>query len=924
MKHKKHFLIALFMLAISSFMFAQYTTIDFEPAGIGAGWNWVVGENASNPALQFPANPVSGGINTSPKVAQFTALAAGNPWALCYTADMENFQFNATNSIVKIMVYKPRISNVGIKFEGGSTPMEIQVANTLINQWEEITFDFSAAIGNTYGTIVIIPDFAARSQDYQIYFDNIRIPAPNIAPPSVPTVAAPTPTEAAGDVISLFSNAYTNVTVNTWSAGWDVADVADVQIAGNDTKLYTNLTFAGIEFTSPTINATSMTHFHMDIWTPDPTALPAVFKIKLVDFGANGVWSGGDDVEHELTFNASSTPPLASQAWVSFDIPLANFTNLVTRGHLAQLIISGDPNTVYVDNVYFFSAATGNSDATLSDLKVEGTTITGFSPSVFSYNYVVPFGGRTPAVSATTNDPDASANITQASGVPGTATVLVTAEDGFTTLTYTVHFTMASAFPTVAPPAPEVDSEDVISIYSDYYVNIPGTNFNPNWGQSTVVTVDYLVDGINTLRYQNLNYQGTEFAFQNVSAYEALHVDFWTSNSTDLGLYLISPGAETEYVFTQNPGEWVSVDIPLSHYVPPVNLANVFQFKVEGNGDIWFANLYFWKNPTAVGTDATLADLKVNGSTVPGFAPLTENYVYGLLEGTTDVPQITSVTLNDPNASYITTQATAIPGTATVQVRAQDGVTYKTYSVAFSITTPNSVPPLPTESAANVISMFSDSYTNVTVDTWLTPWSQGAYENLTIAGNPVKKYSNMNFIGIETPGQWLLDLSGMDYVHIDVWSPDTNDFKYKLVDWGADAAWGGGDDSEHELVFPAPAAGQWISYDIPISSFTGLQATSHMAQYILSKGPLGTMYIDNMYFYTMGNEGPTGVTIVASPSGVTITWNEVTGASSYTVYSSDSPYGTFNPVAGGTYDGFSWTGPATANRMFYYVTADVD
>ena len=80
-----------------------------------------------------------------------------------------------------------------------------------------------------------------------------------------PTAAAPTPTRLAADVISLFSNTYTNVPVDTWSAGFDLADVADVKIAGNDIKKYTNLQFAGIEFMSRQINATSMTHFHLDV-----------------------------------------------------------------------------------------------------------------------------------------------------------------------------------------------------------------------------------------------------------------------------------------------------------------------------------------------------------------------------------------------------------------------------------------------------------------------------------------------------------------------------------------------------------------------------------------------------------------------------------------------------------------------------------
>lgn len=921
---KRTLLLVILMLAAGAGLFAQYSMVDFEPAGMGAGWNWTVGENAANPPLAFPANPVSGGINTSATVAQFTALAAGQPWALCFSDDLPDFQFNATNAIVKIMVYKPRLSPVAVKFEGASAPVELQVSNTLINQWEELTFDFSGSIGNTYGRLVVIPDFAARTQDYQIYFDNIRVPEANIAPPAVPTVAAPTPTEDPGNVISLFSNAYTNVTVDTWSAGWDMADVADVQIAGNDTKLYTNLTFAGIEFTSQTINATNMTHFNIDIWTPEPTDMPTAFKVKLVDFGANGVWSGGDDVEHELTFNMSTLPPLLSQTWVSYHIPLADFTNLVTQAHLAQLIISGDLNTVYVDNVYFSTAGGAGGDATLSDLRVNGTTIAGFTPAMLSYSYVVPFGGETPTVAATATDPNASFVINQAAAVPGTATVVVTAEDGITTLTYSVNFTMAAGFPSVAPPAPSADSENVISIYSDYYGNVPGTNFNPFWGQQTVVTVDYLVDGINTLRYQNLNYQGTEFANQDVSAYEFLHVDFWTATSTALSFFLISPGAETGYGLPITPGQWVSVDIRLDSYVPPVNLANVFQFKVVGNGDVWFANLYFWKEPTPPGSDATLADLKVNGTTLSGFSPLTENYTYGLLEGTTIPPQITSVTPNDANASYVITQASAVPGNATVVVTAQNGTITKTYTVAFVIAWPNSVPPIPAHNPANVISLYSDAYTNVPVDTWLTSWSQGALEDVLVAGNPVKKYTLVNFVGIETVGANLIDASGMTHVHIDVWTPEPNNFRFKLVDWGADGNWSGGDDTEHEITYTAPATGQWISYDIPLSAFTSLASTSHLAQYILSKSPLGTMYIDNFYFYALGSNIPANVAISTSANSVTITWDAVPGATSYTVYAANDPYGAFTEVTGGTYNGTSWTSSGTSAAKFYYVTSNDD
>ena len=54
-------------------------------------------------------------------------------------------------------------------------------------------------------------------------------------------------------------------------------------------------------------------------------------------------------------FSATSTPALASGSWVTFNIPFTAFTNLTTRGHLAQLIFVSAPSsrTAYIDNVLF-------------------------------------------------------------------------------------------------------------------------------------------------------------------------------------------------------------------------------------------------------------------------------------------------------------------------------------------------------------------------------------------------------------------------------------------------------------------------------------------------------------------------------------------------------------------------------------------
>lgn len=182
-----------------------------------------------------------------------------------------------------------------------------------------------------------------------VFVDNIYLYDSGV--PTTPAVSAPTPTVPAADVISLFSDAYTDMPVNTWSTVWDSADVDDYVIGSDVIKKYTNLLFVGIEFVSPTIDITSMTHFHMDIWTPDATSSITTFKIKLVDFGANGGWDGGgDDVEHEITLDGNL---MKTSSWISIEIPMTDFIGLTTREHLAQLILVADPNTVFIDNVYF-------------------------------------------------------------------------------------------------------------------------------------------------------------------------------------------------------------------------------------------------------------------------------------------------------------------------------------------------------------------------------------------------------------------------------------------------------------------------------------------------------------------------------------------------------------------------------------------
>jgi len=156
----------------------------------------------------------------------------------------------------------------------------------------------------------------------------------------------------------------------------------------------------------------------------------------------------------------------------------------------------------------------------------------------------------------------------------------------------------------------------------------------------------------------------------------------------------------------------------------------------------------------------------------------------------------------------------------------------------------------PNYEAANVISLFADNLEDVTVNTWLTGWSSSSLKEVQIAGNDVKKYSGMDVVGIETVGANLIDISSMEDLNFDIWSPNSTKFKIKLVDFGADKGYQGGDDSDHELTFDAPAMEEWVNYHIALSDFTGLTGRENLAQIVLVSEPTGTsvIYLDNFFF----------------------------------------------------------------------------
>lgn len=169
-------------------------------------------------------------------------------------------------------------------------------------------------------------------------------------------VPAETPTANASNVISIFSDAYTNEPVEYYNGYWAPYQTTlgqdDISINGDNIIKYSALNFVGIQFTQPTINMSEMTNFHVDVQVINELNSSDFVTIKLQDIGPDNTFGTTDDSAAEIRLSASN---LATGEWVSIDVPLSSLSSLTSRSNLAQVVFISDATVtdMYVDNVYF-------------------------------------------------------------------------------------------------------------------------------------------------------------------------------------------------------------------------------------------------------------------------------------------------------------------------------------------------------------------------------------------------------------------------------------------------------------------------------------------------------------------------------------------------------------------------------------------
>ena len=216
--------------------------------------------------------------------------------------------------------------------EAGADPVTANIGETASFTYKE---------AGTYTVKVVARGAAIATTEYSQEFEVTAILAPTVSAPTPPTRPSTT-------VVSVFSDAYTNVgNVNMnpdWGQMWQGSGYAEVDLSGDKITHYSKLSYQGVQYDKTDISG--MEYLHIDAWTADLNQLKT-FLIR----------EPGDANPREVAVSKE----LKKDEWTSLDIPLTEWTSQgITLGDLFQFKFEGVDQwaqaDVFLDNIYFWKA----------------------------------------------------------------------------------------------------------------------------------------------------------------------------------------------------------------------------------------------------------------------------------------------------------------------------------------------------------------------------------------------------------------------------------------------------------------------------------------------------------------------------------------------------------------------------------------
>lgn len=309
------------------------------------------------------------GSNTS-QVLEIVANNAGEVWQginlnLTHNVDLSSTQTMSIDVKSATPIYFLVKVNGGIN---GAPEAAAAVYHNGDGTWQTIPFTFNtsldgkaAAANGQYASFVIhaywasgATEFATVTKDTRtFYVDNITGPKAG-APPATPEptdAPATPPSFAANNVMSLYSEAFTPAATIS-NVPWDDSIYEEVTIAGNKVLKVTGSNFLGMDLDTY-INATAMTHLHMDYWIATDWSAGQVLNPKLSNHAAQAGETSAIDISNPIN-NQTEV-----KNWQSKDFALNG-----NREAIKQFLITvaGKTGVYYLDNVYMYVAGTASVD----------------------------------------------------------------------------------------------------------------------------------------------------------------------------------------------------------------------------------------------------------------------------------------------------------------------------------------------------------------------------------------------------------------------------------------------------------------------------------------------------------------------------------------------------------------------------------
>ena len=395
------------------------------------------------------------------------------------------------------------------------------------------------------------------------------------------------------------------------------------------------------------------------------------------------------------------------------EITIVNGTVGGTPTKITVRAEDGSSTTVY--NILFQAAKSSNAKLasirytyTDKDNHPQTTTVAGFNPSTYNYNVELPYGAKgVPTVSAETQEDEQAVIPTQASSVPGQASLKVIAADGTSTATYRINFSIGqladntlTGIKVNGTPIPGFSPTQAV-----YKVSLPtSTTTMPTVqavsayapGEQTIVynapsvidggtyTISVTTPGNTVPKVYKLNFKLEASSYTYLQDLRVVR--------DNINLLTNFEPTQTTYYFNLPLGttalpaiSWTAGDefqtIAKTDLGAGVVDGTVRVTVTAGNGDQTVYKLVF---TTEKSDRSTLNGITIGGTPLDGFDPDVLVYNYALPVGTTVLPEI--VAIPGDEFQTIAINPAGVNGKTRITVTAGDGST-SVYQISFSVET---------------------------------------------------------------------------------------------------------------------------------------------------------------------------------------------------------------------------------------------